>query len=260
VDELYALLKESVRLRLISDVPLGAFLSGGIDSSAIVGLMRELGASPLKTFSIGFRDRTYDELDHARRIARRFATDHEEFVCEPRALELAETLVRHLDEPLADFSIFPTYLVSKMAREHVTVILSGDGGDELFGGYEHYQAQRLAGRALVRPAGRLAGLLLRKLPPGEKKKGLWNKLRRLTSGLGEPARLRHLRWMTFQTPRTKAALATGTKPRSRWVGESRTSSRLFGLRPPRGFTPTNAELYLDLKTYLVDDIVVRSTG
>jgi len=259
MDELYALLKESVRLRLISDVPLGAFLSGGIDSSTIVGLMRELGASPLKTFSIGFRDRTYDELDHARRIARRFATEHEELVCEPQALDLAENLVRHLDEPLADFSLFPTYLVSKMARERVTVILSGDGGDELFGGYEHYQAQRLAGRALVRPAGRLARLLLRKLPPGEKKKGTWNKLRRFTAGLGEPARLRHLRWMTFQSARTKAALY-----RPELAGALGGIGDVTDAEPFRtvfsrlaDFDPLNAELYLDLKTYLVDDIMVK---
>ena len=258
MDELYALLKESVRLRLISDVPLGAFLSGGIDSSTIVGLMRELGASPLKTFSIGFRDRTYDELEHARRIALRFATEHEEFVCEPRALELTETLVRHLDEPLADFSIFPTYLVSKMARERVTVILSGDGGDELFGGYEHYQAQRLAGRAFVRPAGRAAGLLLRRLPPTEKKKGTWNKLRRFTSGLREPARLRHLRWMTFQSPRTKAALYRPDLVRRLGGGEV-TDTEPFRsvLARLADFDPTNGELYLDLKTYLVDDIMVK---
>ncbi len=151
-DELYALLKESVKLRLISDVPLGAFLSGGIDSSTVVGLMHELGASPLKTFSIGFKDASYNELEHARRIARLFETEHEELVLEPKALELTETLVRHLDEPFGDFSIFPTYLVSKMARARVTVALSGDGGDEVFGGYETYQAQRLSRL----PAGRSA--------------------------------------------------------------------------------------------------------
>ncbi len=259
MDELYALLKESVRLRLISDVPLGAFLSGGIDSSAIVGLMRELGASPLKTFSIGFRDRTYDELEHARRIAQRFATEHEEFVCEPRALELTETLVRHLDEPLADFSIFPTYLVSKMARQRVTVILSGDGGDELFGGYEHYQAERLSRRPAVRPAGRAAGLLLRRLPPSDKKKGLWNKLQRFAQGLNEPARLRHLRWMTFQSPRTKATLY-----RPELVRLLGGLDEVADVEPFRSvfarladFDPQNGELYLDLKTYLVDDIMVK---
>ncbi|MDD8027855.1 MAG: asparagine synthase (glutamine-hydrolyzing), partial [Acidobacteriota bacterium] len=106
-DELYALLKESVKLRLVSDVPLGAFLSGGIDSSTIVALMRELGASPLKTFSIGFADQSYNELGYARRIAERFETEHEELIIEPKALDLTEKLIRHLDEPLGDFSIFP---------------------------------------------------------------------------------------------------------------------------------------------------------
>ncbi len=259
MDELYALLKESVKLRLVSDVPLGAFLSGGIDSSTIVGLMRELGASPLKTFSIGFRDRTYNELEHARRVARLFDTDHEELVCEPQALELTEKLVRHLDEPLADFSIFPTYLVSKMARERVTVSLSGDGGDELFGGYEHYQAERLASRPLARAAIGAASPLLGRLPPSDKKKGLWNKLQRFSSGLEQPARLRHLRWMTFQTERTKASLYTEDFKR-RLGGVA----SLADLEPFRGvlgrldgFDRTTGELYLDLKTYLVDDIMVK---
>jgi asparagine synthase (glutamine-hydrolysing) len=115
-DELYSILKESVKLRLVSDVPLGAFLSGGIDSSAVVGLMRELGASPLRTFSIGFKDQSYNELAHARRIAERFETEHEELILEPKALELTEKLIRHLDEPLGDFSIFPTYLRRRRRR------------------------------------------------------------------------------------------------------------------------------------------------
>ncbi len=258
-DELYELLKESVRMRLISDVPLGAFLSGGIDSSAIVGLMRELGASPLKTFSIGFQDRTYDELAHARRIARAFSTEHEEFVLQPQALELTERLVGHLDEPLGDFSIFPTYLVSQMARKHVTVILSGDGGDELFGGYEHYQAQKLSRRHWLKPINRLIPPLVRGLPPSAKKKGLWNKLQRYGQGLGLDARLRHFRWMMFLTQQDKASLYTeelktalgGITPL-----DQRPPFRDIYARMDR-FDDTSGELYLDLCTYLTDDILVK---
>jgi asparagine synthase (glutamine-hydrolysing) len=128
-DELFHLLKESVGLRLVSDVPLGSFLSGGIDSSSIVGLMHELGVSPLNTFSIGFEFDTYNELDHARRIAQKFSTEHQEFILKPDILQLTEKLISHLDEPFGDFSVFPTYLVSQMARNSVKVILSGDGGD-----------------------------------------------------------------------------------------------------------------------------------
>ena len=259
MDELYGLLKESVRLRLVSDVPLGAFLSGGIDSSAIVGLMRELGASPLKTFSIGFKDTSYNELDHARRIARKFDTEHEEFILEPQALELSQKLVRHLDEPFGDFSIFPTYLVSKMARASVKVILSGDGGDEIFGGYEHYQAQKLARIPAMPLLGRALRPAVRKLRPSEQKKGFWNKTRRFSQGFEHPGRLRHLRWMMFQSSRAKKSLYSdalkaelGGIPK---IKDSLPFSELLaGLR---GFDRTNGELYLDLKAYLADDIMVK---
>jgi len=259
MDELYALLKESVQLRLISDVPLGAFLSGGIDSSTIVGLMRELGASPIKTFSIGFKDRSYNELAHARRIAELFQTEHEEFILEPKALELTEMLVRHLDEPLGDFSIFPTYLVSKMARARVTVALSGDGGDELFGGYEHYQAQKLSGLPLAGPLARTAGGLVRRLPPSDKKKGAWNKLRRFVQAFDNPDALRHLRWMMFLAEKDKESLYSAD-----FIGKLGGLTDLSGIEPfaslysrMERFDRTNAELYLDLKTYLVDDILVK---
>ncbi|OGD18480.1 MAG: asparagine synthase (glutamine-hydrolyzing) [Candidatus Aminicenantes bacterium RBG_16_63_16] len=259
MDEIYALLKESVKLRLVSDVPLGAFLSGGIDSSTIVGLMRELGASPLRTFSIGFEDESYNELKFARRIAERFETQHEELVIQPKALELTEKLVRHLDEPLGDFSIFPTYLVSEMARAHVKVALSGDGGDEVFGGYEHYQAQKIASRKPVEAWGPALSSVLNRLPPAAKKKGLWNKSQRFLTGLDEPRDSRHFRWMSFLSRRDKSALYT-----------ENFLSRLGGLRevfeadPFReiyeklpAFDAQNGELYLDLKTYLADDIMVK---
>jgi len=259
MDELYDLLKESVKLRLVSDVPLGAFLSGGIDSSAIVGLMRELGASPLKTFSIGFADQTYNELAHARRIAERFETDHEELIIEPRALELTETLIKHLDEPFGDFSMFPTYLVSQMARKSVTVALSGDGGDELFAGYEHYQAQRMARWPLAPLGGRAVGAAVSRFKPSDKKKGTWNKLRRFTQGFDNDRRLRHLRWMMFLSDRAKARLYApdfvGQLGGIRSLREREPFNEIFGRM--KGFEPLTGELYLDLKSYLVDDIMVK---
>src|SRR5262249_19407027 len=126
------------RSHLVSDVPLGAFLSGGIDSSLVVGLMAETSGARVKTFSIGFDEPAFDELEHARRVANHFGTDHHEFVVKPDGVSILDRLVSHFDEPCADSSAIPTWYVSEMARRHVTVVLSGDGGDELFGGYDRY--------------------------------------------------------------------------------------------------------------------------
>jgi asparagine synthase (glutamine-hydrolysing) len=139
VDKLHGLMQASVRRRLISDVPLGAFLSGGIDSSVVVGLMAGISTSAVKTFTIGFKEEKYSETAAARTVSDLFKTEHHEFTVEPDAVSLMPDLVWHFDEPFADSSAVPTYYVSKMARSQVTVVLSGDGGDELFAGYNHYR-------------------------------------------------------------------------------------------------------------------------
>lgn len=131
-------IREAVNIRLISEVPLGAFLSGGVDSSTIVAMMSQSSDSPVKTFSIGFKEDSFDELKYARIAAKQFGTDHHEFIVTPDLFDLVDELVWHFDEPFSDPSSLPTYMLSKMAREHVTVVLSGDGGDELFAGYSRY--------------------------------------------------------------------------------------------------------------------------
>ncbi|HVH30694.1 MAG TPA: asparagine synthase (glutamine-hydrolyzing) [bacterium] len=138
LERLQELLYETVRLHLVSDVPLGAFLSGGIDSSSVVAMMARAGSRPIKTFSIGFADQDYSELAYARLVADAFGTDHHELVLEPDVIKDLDNLVWFLDEPFGDSSAIPTYMVSKLAAQHVTVVLSGDGGDELFAGYDRY--------------------------------------------------------------------------------------------------------------------------
>ena len=139
-------LRQAVVRQMMADVPLGAFLSGGIDSSTLVALMSEASRLPINTFSMGFDDGSYNELAFAREVAAAFKTNHRERTVTPALEPLFDKLVVHLDEPFADVSMFPTYMVSSLAREHVTVALSGDGGDELFGGYDAYEAQALAAK------------------------------------------------------------------------------------------------------------------
>jgi asparagine synthase (glutamine-hydrolysing) len=138
VEQLHELISESVRLRLISDVPLGTFLSGGIDSSLVVAYMSQLMDQPVKTFSIGFEEDAFNELSYARTIAERYGTEHHEFIVRPDAIEVLPELIWHFDEPFADSSALPTYYVSKVTSDFVKVALNGDGGDESFVGYERY--------------------------------------------------------------------------------------------------------------------------
>jgi asparagine synthase (glutamine-hydrolysing) len=166
VEELRALLDESVELHMVSDVPVGAFLSGGIDSSAVVASMAKSSSKPIKTFSIGFTEAGFDELPAAREVAKVFGTDHHEEILQPDALNIIDKLVWHLDEPFGDSSAIPTYMVSELASKSVTVVLSGDGGDELFAGYEKYLVEQKERRYDKLPpfVRRLAGAVGEALP------------------------------------------------------------------------------------------------
>ena len=147
LEELEHRLFEATKIRLISDVPLGAFLSGGTDSSTVVGLMARASAGPVKTFSIGFKKDDFNEAHYARMVAKKFGTDHHELILEPDVVQTVEHLTCSLEEPFGDSSMLPTYYVSQMARQHVTVALSGDGGDEIFAGYDRYRSFKPDGRS-----------------------------------------------------------------------------------------------------------------
>jgi len=259
-EQLRELIRDAVRLRLISDVPLGAFLSGGIDSTIVVAQMADLMDEPVKTFSIGFRESSYNELEYARAAAVRYKTDHRQEIIEPDALKLTQQLIAQCDEPFGDFSIFPTYLVSRMARREVTVALTGDGGDELFGGYDTYLAHRFDRRfyhwwpRFVKKG--LVGPLADRMAPREEKKGLVNIFKRFIQGTRLPADLAHARWMIFLTQAQRRRLLSPEV----MAQLSRQDPYDFIRRHARAAGPAdeiNRCGYVDVNSYLVDDILVK---
>lgn len=256
---LRAALDTAVRRQLMAEVPLGAFLSGGIDSSSIVGLMSLASNQAVNTFSIGFSDGTYNELPYAREVAALFKANHRERQASPDLGDMFERLIVHLDEPFADVSLFPTFSVSELAREHVKVVLSGDGGDELFGGYDAYQAQALAARLgwmgdALMPA--LAGVASA-LPPTQKKKGLVNKVKRFSAGATTaPSDIGHYRWMVYLGAREKSRLYS-TRLRDA-LGATDVYAPVRDALGRFGHDDLlNRQLYADLSLYLADDILVK---
>jgi asparagine synthase (glutamine-hydrolysing) len=252
VDGLYQRLREAVRVRLMSDVPLGAFLSGGIDSSAVVALMAQVSNTRVKTYSIGFEDADWSELEHARRVAEHLGTEHHELVVRPRALELMPRLVWGLDEPFADASMVPTFHVSEMARAHVTVALSGDGGDEACAGYTTYAWARSYARfdGIPRPlrqlAGAPAGLLGDDHPLGRR-------LRRI----GMSVAGRHLEVMShFPLAALRAVLAPLLRDAVRGHDPYAAALALHA-RAARGLGQVPALPALDAMTYMTDDVLVK---
>ncbi|MBN1912816.1 MAG: asparagine synthase (glutamine-hydrolyzing) [Candidatus Omnitrophica bacterium] len=193
-EEVLRLLKESVRIRLYSDVPLGAFLSGGIDSSAVVGLMSQLSDKKVWTFSVGFNEKDYDELRYAKVVAEKFNTEHHEFIVRPKALEVLPLLVERYGEPYADSSCIPSYYVARQTRQHVTVALNGDGGDELFAGYERYQAMALA-ESLPIPLWKILSGISGVLSDSVNAKNSVRRLKRFLKGAAMPYQQRYLKWI-----------------------------------------------------------------
>ncbi len=257
--ELRALLTESVRLRLQSDVPLGAFLSGGLDSTIIVGLMRELGAAPLRTFSIGFPIPEYDETRYARLAAERFETEHEEFRVEPRAVDILPKLVWHYDEPFADSSAIPTWHVAELTRRHVTVALSGDGGDELFAGYARYRAVWLGAwfdRLPRAVRGALTAGVWQRLPASARQKSLRRRFKRFVESLGQPPDRRYLEWIAIFGRARRAELYTDEFVAS-LPGPDPVEFLQAAMARAAGRDPITAISLADLTTYLPCDLMTK---
>jgi asparagine synthase (glutamine-hydrolysing) len=254
------LLRDAVRVRLMSEVPLGAFLSGGIDSSAVVALMAQESSEQVKTFSIGFEEQDFSELHHARRVAEHVGTDHHEFVVKPDAMEILPTLVEHYGEPFADSSAIPSYYVSRETRKHVTVALNGDGGDECFAGYERYAAMNVAQRYVkLLPAAIRNGVirnLANALPQAQSRKNPLRKAQRFLDAASLGPVQRYLRWVSaFDEPAKLNIYSDNFRQ------ETARFSTISFLEPwfakANGAGIVDASLLTDTMTYLPNDLLVK---
>jgi asparagine synthase (glutamine-hydrolysing) len=252
--EVRHLLTAAVERRLVSDVPLGAFLSGGIDSSAIVALMAGLTQGPVQTFTIGFDDRDgFDEREYARLVARRYGTDHHELVVAPNAVDLVERLVWFHDQPFGDSSAIPTYLLNEFTRKGVTVALSGDGGDELFAGYERFSAALAVRRyaRIPRPVRRVASGAVRGLPSSAFRSRIASVERfQRFADEGLPAAYRE--WLSFMSEGTRVEALRGHA--SKWALDDFDAI----WNATHGAEPLDRLLATNLRTYLVDDLLVKA--
>jgi asparagine synthase (glutamine-hydrolysing) len=259
IDETTRILRESTRLRMISEVPLGAFLSGGVDSSAVVALMAQESSQPVETFSIGFEEQDFSELKYAKRVAEHIGAKYHEFVVKPDALEILPTLVEHYGEPYADSSAIPTYYVSKETRKYVTVALNGDGGDESFAGYERYAAMRIAEKYYKIPP------LLRKtfienavnlIPTSEIKRSRARDLKRFVKAASLPKIERYFRWVSAIDRNSKSELYTADFAREI---KAHDASEVIGqwFAKANGSGILDATLLTDQMTYLPNDLLVK---
>jgi asparagine synthase (glutamine-hydrolysing) len=259
-ERLWQTLRQSVQLELVSDVPLGVFLSGGIDSSAVVAAMADLGVRDIRTFSIGFQEPSFDESAHARCVAAHIGTSHSELVVEPHMLwELVPDIAGVLDEPLADASVIPTHLLSRFTRRQVTVALGGDGGDELFAGYSTLQAHRLATYY-----NRIPGFLreraiapaVRRLPVSHRNLSLDFRAKRFVQAADLPLPIRHHLWMAPCTARERRELLRPDVLHA--LGDRDALDALHEhVERSHTYDEVSKVLYLDMKMYLESDILAK---
>ena len=253
------ILREAVRVRLMSEVPLGAFLSGGIDSSAVVALMAQESSERVKTFSIGFEEQDFSELHHARRIAEHVGADHHEFIVKPDAVEVLPMLVEHYGEPYADSSAVPTYYVARETRKHVTVALNGDGGDESFAGYERYIAMGLTEKYRRVPSFLRESVIketVNLIPSSPAKRSRVKSAKRLLEAVSLPRVDRYSHWVSVFNEETKQPLY------SDFFREQTQDANPTGLlaewfKRANGIGILDAMLLTDQMTYLPNDLLVK---
>jgi asparagine synthase (glutamine-hydrolysing) len=258
VERLRALLDDATRARLISEVPLGAFLSGGVDSSAVVASMAQHMTEPVKTFSIGFPDEDFDELKYARIAAERYGTEHHEFQVEPHALEIMPKLARHYGEPYADPSGIPSFYLSELTKRHVTVALNGDGGDESFAGYTRYRANSIAERFdwLPRPLRKAAPGVSRLFGTPSRDNNTRARIRRLSRALAMEPPQRYAMWMSaFDGPRRERLLEPDF--RAQLQGPSGEDAVVGAWNGAQAEELVDHMLAADVGTYLPADLLVK---
>jgi len=257
-DEIIRLLGEATKIRLYSNVPLGAFLSGGIDSSAVVALMSRVSDKRVKTFSIGFEEDTYSELKYARNIAQRFNTDHHEFIVKPKALDILPLLVERYGEPYADSSCIPTYYVSQQTKQHVTVALNGDGGDEFFAGYERYQAMKAADIYQKMPAvaRKIISSATAILPDSVNSKNRLRRVKRFFDAAALPVYQRYVRWVGIFNEKLKRDIYSDEFSNLVSHADPLQFVKPF-LNSSNGLSFIDSLLYTDTMTYLPNDLLVK---
>ena len=259
IEETTRILRESTRLRMISEVPLGAFLSGGVDSSTVVALMAQESSQPVKTFSIGFEEQDFSELKYAKRVAEHIGAEYHEFIVKPDALEVLPTLVEHYGEPYADSSAIPTYYVSKETRKYVTVALNGDGGDESFAGYERHAAMLIA-ELYHRFPRFLRKTLVEKpinlIPTSEIKRSRFRDAKRFLQAANLPKTERYFRWMsTFNREAKKELYTQEFTEQVSAQNPSVLLEKWFATANGSGIL--DATLLTDIQTYLPNDLLVK---
>ena len=254
------LIDAAVKRRLLSDVPLGAFLSGGLDSSAIVAMMRRHNPGRLRTFTIGYEDKSFSELDYAQTVADHFETDHQVLMIEQMNRDSVERSLWHFDEPMTDLSSIPLMLISEQARQHVTVCLSGEGGDEVFAGYDRFKAARFARHLRVIPRPLREGVLCKlsaMLPDQRQKKGAINMLKRFMEGVALPEEGLHLRWQFFSNAELE---------RNLYQESFREAVEMDAFLPMRAYTQraqamgtdqVNEQIYADMRFMMSDSVLMK---
>jgi asparagine synthase (glutamine-hydrolysing) len=251
-------LKEAVRLRLMADVPLGAFLSGGVDSSAVVALMAELSDQPVKTFSIGFEDQSFNETEYARQVANLFSTDHQEFTVTSNMFSDLPALVHAYGQPFADSSALPTWHVARLTRQHVTVALNGDGGDEMFGGYARYLADSLSGRYahLPQPIRAATSKLATLLPEPDGAKNPIRRFKNFVRAQDGTAAERYARWLTLTQYEQKQQLySVDMRHLTAYAQPLDLVTQPYG---QMGLSGVDRPMAADITHYLPDNLLVKA--